>query len=51
MLVSFQIFNSFIVMATVIEKYKLNAWFYKIIVLENLKMNSLICEGNEAEGA
>lgn len=38
-------------MVTVIAKYKLNAWGHKIIVLDNLKMNSLICEGNEAEGA
>jgi hypothetical protein len=35
-------------MATVIAKYKMNTWGHKIIVLENLKMNSLICEGNEA---
>jgi len=38
-------------MATVIAKYEINTWGHKIIVLENLKMNSLKCEGNEAGSA
>ena len=38
-------------MATVIVKYKMNTWGHKIVVLENLKMNSVMCEGNEAGSA